>query len=195
MVLSLLLLLLLLLVLRHSTKQMCKSHCLRVKCPEVGLWLRQPFDDYNKQKPRIFCLTAKLGPSNGAFVAATQKQVAKAKHLGALPDSAKAFSCADLPREFVENPAWRRHVDSLCSRGGVHQPHLGRGGGCWLWKLLLLQRHLAELQDGDFLVCSDSDMLGFFSWLSLLLEASHGGAERQFDTLPIAMPGKRVGQA
>lgn len=154
---------------KSRIRWMYKNRYLYVNCPEVSFWLRQPFDDYTQNKPHILYLTAKFGPHNHTFANAIDKQVQGAKRLGVLPETAEIVSYTNLPSEFINDPTWKTHVDSL--HGRIHkQPWPGRGGGYWFWKPLLLKRHLHSLQTGDFLVYSDSDMLDFFSWLPLLLE-------------------------
>ena len=153
-------------LLRRNIVWMWKNRYLYLNCPEVGVWLRQPFDG-KTDAPRILYLTAKFGPTNGTFADSISRQVEGVNRLGVLPDTATILSYSDLPQEFVNDPVWKPHVDSLYKHGGLHP---GRGGGYWFWKSLLIQRHLQQLQEGDFLVYSDADMLDFFSWLPLLLE-------------------------
>jgi hypothetical protein len=150
-------------LLRHNLVWIWKNRYMYVNCPEVGFWLRQPFDDGRDNGPHILYLTAKFGPTNGTFSESIHNQVQRVKRLGVLPDSAQIVTYSDLPQEFINDPVWKPHVDSLYKHGG-------RGGGYWFWKPLLIERHLEQLQDGDFLIYSDSDMLDFFSWLPLLLE-------------------------
>jgi len=165
-----LLLVIIVLLFRHHLIWMYKNRYLYLNCPEVGFWLRQPFDDGRETAPHIVYLTAKFGTTNGTFAEEINKQVQGVKRLGVLPETAEIISYVDLPQEFLTDPRWKQHVDSLYNRGGRHG-HPGRGGGYWFWKPLLLQRHLQQLQEGDFLIYSDSDMLDFFSWLPLLLES------------------------
>jgi hypothetical protein len=165
-----LLLILVILFLRKNLVWIYKNRYLYLNCPEVAFWLRQPNFGTTKQPPHILYLTAKFGPTNGTFARAIHQQVQGVKRLNVLPAaSSEIISYTNLPQEFVNDPRWKQHVDSLYGRI-PRQPFPGRGGGYWFWKPLLLQRHLSQLQDGDFLIYSDSDMLDFFSWLALLLE-------------------------
>ena len=158
---------------RTSIRWMYQNRYLYTNCPEARVWLRQPFDDYSSitqnNMPHLLYLTAKFGPHKDTFADAIDKQVQGAKRLGVLPETAEIVSYTSLPEELTNDPTWKLHVDSL--HGRIQgQPFPGRGGGYWFWKPLLLKRHLDSLQDGDFLIYSDSDMLDFFSWLPLLLE-------------------------
>ncbi len=158
-------------IFKSRIRWMYQNRYLYLNCPEVPFWLRQPFEDYSptQNKPHLLYLTAKFGPRNDTFANAIDKQVQGAKRLRVLPETAEIISYTSLPEEFTSDPTWKLHVDSLYGRI-QGQPFPGRGGGYWFWKPLLLKRHFASLQDGDFLIYSDSDMLDFFSWLPLLLE-------------------------
>lgn len=165
-----LLLVLVILFLRKNLVWIYKNRYLYLRCPEVAFWLRQPNFGSTEQQPHILYLTAKFGPTNGTFAHAIHQQVQGVKTLNVLPAAtSEIVSYTNLPQEFVNDPRWKQHVDSLYGRI-PRQPFPGRGGGYWFWKPLLLQQHLSKLQEGDFLIYSDSDMLDFFSWLALLLE-------------------------
>lgn len=150
------------LLLRNKIIWIYKNRYLYLNCPEVGFWLRQPDIGHAK----ILYLTAKFASKPERFAPEINSQVQNVQRLNVLPiatQQATIVSYTELPPDIIHDPRWKLHVQNLYSARN-------RGGGFWFWKPLLIHKHLQELQDGDFLIYSDSDMLDFFSWLPLLLE-------------------------
>lgn len=82
-------------------------------------------------------------------------------------ESEKIHTYAEFPDWILNETRWTEHLRFL--EPGNHPSRVG--GGYWFWKSVLIDHHLDELDDGDFLVYSDSDLLNHFNWTSRLLQS------------------------
>jgi hypothetical protein len=117
------------------------------------------------QPPDKVFISAKFG-RNSRFaedVATYQRQV----EATGLFDSDKIHTYADFPDWIMKDPRWSEHLLFLDEPKHPSK----KGGGYWFWKSVLIGHHLEELNDGDFLVYSDSDLLNHFNWTDRLMEA------------------------
>jgi hypothetical protein len=70
-------------------------------------------------------------------------------------DADRIHTYADFPDWVMKDPRWSNHLMFLDKP--KHSSKVG--GGYWFWKAVLIGHHLDELNDGDCIVYSDSDLL------------------------------------
>jgi hypothetical protein len=114
--------------------------------------------------PNTVFLSAKFG-RNSKFAEEIAKYRTLVEATG-LFDSDKIHTYAYFPNWIMKDPRWSEHLRFL--EEPKHSSNVG--GGYWFWKSVLIGHHLDELNDGDFLVYSDSDLLNQFNWTNRLME-------------------------
>jgi hypothetical protein len=82
-------------------------------------------------------------------------------------DADKIHTYADFPDWIMNDPRWTKHLMFLDKP--KHSSNVG--SGYWFWKSVLIGHHLDELNDGDFIVYSDSDLLNQFNWTKRWMDA------------------------
>jgi hypothetical protein len=118
-----------------------------------------------QKPPKKVFISAKFG-RNSMFAEHVARYRLQVEATG-LFDSDKIHTYADFPDWIMKDPRWSEHLLFLDK-----PKHSSRkGGGHWFWKSVLIGHHLDELNDGDFLVYSDSDLLNQFKWTNRLMEA------------------------
>ena len=134
-------------------------------CPEKSLFIRRPTFSRSRSTPKLLYLTGKFGtPENTVIPNEVSTHIASMMRLGPFrADEVQAYS--HFPSFLLNDSTWDRHLQFYVSGRGPR-----RGGGFWFWKPAIIDFHLSDLKDGDFLIYADPDRVDFLSWLPLLLE-------------------------
>jgi hypothetical protein len=75
------------------------------------------------------------------------------------------FEYFEFPAWIRNDTAWKQHTFFLTQ----HDHPSARGGGFWFWKPAIINHHLQQLNNGDFLVYADSDVTRDFKGLPFVL--------------------------
>jgi hypothetical protein len=120
--------------------------------------------------PSHYFITAKFGRNN-RFA----EQVSNFAHFvnaSGIFASDHIFPYSEFPDFILSDARFAQHTEFL--RNESHPS--AHGGGYWFWKSVLLQHHLKQAQDGDFVVYLDADQTNFVPTLPSIMRVMH---ERQ----------------
>jgi hypothetical protein len=133
----------------------------------VGVVAQKPKQQLPLKPQKIF-LSAKFG-LHAMYAEHVAKYRTQVMATG-LFDADKIYTYSDFPDWILTDPRWNEHLLFLDEI--KHPKHASAvGAGYWFWKSVLIGHHLEELNDGDFIVYSDSDLLNQFNWTNRLMEA------------------------
>ena len=71
----------------------------------------------------------------------------------------------EFPDYILNNSIWENHLRFLKDPRSPSK----RGAGYRFWKAALIEQHLSQMQDGDFLIYADSDLLNHLNWTAPLI--------------------------
>mmetsp|Transcript_8231 Transcript_8231/g.10132 ORF Transcript_8231/g.10132 Transcript_8231/m.10132 type:complete len:359 (-) Transcript_8231:220-1296(-) len=150
-------------------------------CPEKAIFIRRPrffaekrttrngvSNDGDTVTPSLLYLTAKFAaPGNVVIPKEVSNHVQSIMSKGLFrPEEVRSYST--FPQFIRDDPVWKRHLQFYFNDPTDASR---RGGGYWFWKPALIYHHLLhEIDEGDYLIYSDSDRVDFMSWLAYLLE-------------------------
>jgi hypothetical protein len=129
---------------------------------EVGLTNKETVAQ--EKAPNKVYISAKFG-RNSMFAEHVARYRTQVEATGIF-DADKIHTYADFPDWIINDPRWTEHLIFLDKP--KHSSKVG--GGYWFWKPVLIGHHLDELNDGDFIVYSDSDLLNHFNWMNRLMD-------------------------
>ena len=87
----------------------------------------------------------------------------------------------EFPPFILNDPRWTDHLEFLKDPESPSRRIAGHG----FWKAALVDHHLSQLDDGDFLLYVDSDLVNHFNWIDMMFETM---VERQHNLAVYQMP-------
>lgn len=118
------------------------------------------------QSPKAYHLCAKFADKDDHFLNDVNAHVDKVIQSGVFGRD-EIIQYTSFPSFLLNDTAWEPHLKFLRQPDHITKHY---GAGYWFWKPALIHHHLQNMQDGDFLLYSDTDRVDFLAWTPLLLD-------------------------
>lgn len=116
--------------------------------------------------PKVYHLCAKFGDKDDHFLKDVNAHVDKVIQSGVFGRD-EIIQYTSFPSFLLNDTAWKPHLKFLRQPDHITKHY---GAGYWFWKPALIHHHLQNMQDGDFLLYSDTDRVDFLAWTNKLLD-------------------------